>query len=142
MTMNAEIARKTMESWNMEKATTRRRQNPHIQIAQTGAQLHNSLTRKQGATLTQLGTGHCGLNQYLHRFNIIDDSHCECGHGIETVKHFLLDCPMHENARKELRENVRWRNMRAQTLLSDPKVVKNTMEFVEKTERLKLRNLR
>src|SRR5205085_6966797 len=62
MAMNAEIARKTMESWNTENAT-RQRQIPHTPKAQTGAQLHHFLTRKQGAALTQLRTGHCGLNQ-------------------------------------------------------------------------------
>ena len=132
MTINAEIARRTKESWNK---ATRRRQTSGARKVQTGTQLHTSLTRKQGATLTQLRTGHCGLNQYLHRFNITDDPHCACGHGIETVKHFLLDCRTHKNARKELREIVGWRNMRVQTLLSDPKVVRDTMEFVAKTGR-------
>jgi len=139
MAMNVEIERKTAELWNTKNVTTGWRRTTK---AQATTQLRNSLTRKQGATLTQLRTGHYGLNQYLHGFNIIDDPHCECGHGIETVKHFLLDCRMHENATKELRETVGWRNMRVQTLLGDLKLVNDTMEYVEKTGRLKFRNLK
>ena len=55
------------------------------------------------------------------------------------MKHFLLECDKHTIARKELRKKVGWRNMRIQTLLGDPKVVKDTMEFVERTERLKFK---
>jgi len=138
--MNTEITRKTKEFWNTEKTTATK--HTQARQAQTGTQLHSSLTRKQGATLTQLRTGHCGLNQYLHRFNIIDDPQCECGHRNETVQHFLLDCRKHENVRKELCKNVGWRNMRVKNLLGDPKIVKETIEYVEKTGRFNFTNRR
>ena len=34
-------------------------------------------------------TGHCNLNKYLHRFNIIETSECECGVEMEIVDHYL-----------------------------------------------------
>src|SRR5436190_23660127 len=32
--------------------------------------------------------GHCPLNQYLKRFNIIDDGQFECGQAKETVQYY------------------------------------------------------
>ena len=49
------------------------------------------------------------------------------------MKHFLLICKKYEELRKELRKKVGWRNMRMENLLGDPKLVKNTLEFVERT---------
>ena len=62
-------------------------------------------------------------------------SACDCGRGIETVKHFLLLCRKYEEPRNELQKKVGGRNMRVENLLGDPKIVKDTLEFVEKTRR-------
>jgi hypothetical protein len=51
------------------------------------------------------------------------------------VKHFLLLCKKYEEARKELRKKVGGRNMRMENLLGDPKLIKDTLEYVEKTGR-------
>jgi hypothetical protein len=67
-----------------------------------GNKIYGNLTRTQTATLARLRTGHCRLNQYLHRFNIIDSPKCACGHSKETVQHFLLQCRNHEGPRKQL----------------------------------------
>ena len=40
-----------------------------------------------------------------------------------------------------LANEVGWRNMKAQFLLSDPKVIKDTMEFVEMTWRLEFKKV-
>lgn len=40
---------------------------------------------------TQLRTGHCTLNRYLHRFGKKNSPICECGHRKETVEHHLLE---------------------------------------------------
>jgi hypothetical protein len=73
--------------------------------------------------------------RYLNRRNIIEDPSCDCGRGIENVKHFLLLCKNYEQQRKELRKKVGVRNMRTEILLGDPKFIKETLEFVEKTGR-------
>ena len=49
------------------------------------------------------------------------------------MKHFLLVCKKHDESRNELREKVGRRNMRIESLLGDPKLVKDTLDFVEKT---------
>ena len=45
----------------------------------TGLKLYGGLQRKQVVWISRLRTGHCHLNEYLHRFNIIETSECECG---------------------------------------------------------------
>ena len=59
----------------------------------------------------------------------------QLGCGVETVKHFLLTCRIYEGQRKELKKKVGGRNMRTENLLGDPKLIKDTLEYVEKTGR-------
>ena len=104
-----------------------------------GPKFYNGIkSRNMAATITQLRTGHCGLNHYLHRFHISDTPHCECGAGKETVEHFLLQCPRYIKQREPLRKEVGMRNMRVDKLLGDLKLVKHTMEYIKSTNRLEV----
>ena len=87
---------------------------------------------------TRLRTGHCHLNEYLYRFNIIETSECECGAEKETVEHYLLNWELYDEERDALRRSVRAQRMRINTLLGDAQIIKQTMEYVEKTGRFKL----
>ncbi|KAJ7327551.1 hypothetical protein DFH08DRAFT_710311, partial [Mycena albidolilacea] len=42
--------------------------------------------------LTQLHTGHIGLNAYLTCFGIVNTSHCPTCNEPETVNHFFFTC--------------------------------------------------
>ena len=43
------------------------------------------------------------LNDDLHtHIHVLDSSECACGYKKENSKHFLLDCPLYENARKKM----------------------------------------
>ena len=124
------------KAWNNGKANARQhRKLTRPRRVKTGVQLYGSLPRKQLTNLIRLRTGHCRLNSYLNQRNIIEDPTCDCGRGIENVKHFLLLCKKYEGPRKELRKKVGGRNMRMENLLGDPKLVKDTLEYVEKTGR-------
>jgi ribonuclease HI len=104
-----------------------------------GPKLYNNLAdRGMAATIVQLRTGHCGLNNYLYRFGISDTPYCECGYGKETVEHFLLECRRYKEQRRVLRQEVGVGKMRVDKLLGDPKVIKKTLEYVKKTERFKV----
>ena len=50
---------------------------------------------------TRLRTNCSSLNQHLHSKNIIADPSCACG-GVESTKHFLLQCPHFNQARIEM----------------------------------------
>ncbi len=91
--------------------------------------------RKDIAWIASLRMGHCSLNDYLHRFHIIDNSTCECGNAKETVRHFLLICPLHQRERDKLRKKVRVVRMRMEQLLGDPRRVKYTIEFIDTIKR-------
>jgi ribonuclease HI len=135
--LNEDINTAVRNAWNNGKSNARQlRKLSRPKRFRTGVQLYGELPRKQLANLIRLRTGHCRLNSYLNRHNIIEDPTCDCGRGIENVKHFLLLCKNHKEPRKELRINVGGRNMRTENLLGDPKLVKDTLEFVEKTGRL------
>ena len=92
--------------------------------------------RSTVAKITQLRTGHCGLNMYLHRFNISDSPYCECGYGKETVEHYLLECRTHKEERKKLRKEAGTGKMKIQVLLGNSKVLKHTMQYITNTKRL------
>jgi ribonuclease HI len=62
-------------------------------------------TRRQSSLLIGLCSGHCPLNRHLWTIKRSDSPGClACGdREEETVQHFLLGCPAHEDARRELR---------------------------------------
>ena len=102
-----------------------------------GPVLYNKLTRNACGKIIQLRTGHCGLNSYLHRFGRIDSPLCDCGMGLETVEHFLLECPRYREQRIEMRTKAGTENMRVDALLGTAEIiVKCTEKFINDTRRL------
>ena len=85
--------------------------------------------RQQLALIAQLRMGHCSLNKYLYRFNIVDDPQCECGRAQESVKHYLIECPLQQNARNKLRKEAGAGGMRVEELLGNPKIIKATGQY-------------
>ncbi|XP_070170432.1 fatty acid synthase-like [Polyergus mexicanus] len=55
---------------------------------------------------TQALTGHGDFRERLESFGLVDSDACVCGSGIDTVQHFLLDCPLFDAQRKALRDLV------------------------------------
>src|SRR5437667_6697274 len=105
----------------------------------TGPDLYSVLQQRQDVVcITRLRTGHCHLNEYLHRFNIIETSECECGAGKETVEHYLLNCELYDEERDRLRRRVGAQGMRMSLLLGDNEIIKETVEYIERTGRFKL----
>ena len=51
------------------------------------------------------------------------------------MSHYLLKCEIYEEERDALRRKVGVQGMRVEQLLGDPKLVKHTLEFVERTQR-------
>ena len=63
---------------------------------------------------------------------------CECGAEKETVDHYLLNCELYDEERDALRRKVGIQRMKISTLLGDNKIIKETIEYIEKTGRFKL----
>ena len=103
----------------------------------SGTKLYGKISNREAvAALTRLRTGHCRLKHYLHRFKLADTPYCECRHGKETVEHYLLECKLYVEQRKELRKKVGVGRMRVEKLLGYPRLVKHTVEFVASTKGL------
>jgi len=50
--------------------------------------------RMKEVTVTRLRLGKCSVNQYLHMVNRAELDKClECKTSIETLEHYLLQCP-------------------------------------------------
>ena len=81
--------------------------------------------------ISRLHTGHCHLSEYLHRFNVIETSDCECGAGKETVDQFLLNCGLYDEERDRMRKKVGAQGMRVSSLLGDTEIIKETIEYIE-----------
>ncbi|KAF8575418.1 hypothetical protein K439DRAFT_1292883, partial [Ramaria rubella] len=52
----------------------------------------NSLPRHTTSIMTQLCTGHIGLNVFLKKIKAVDSALCSTCHLPETVAHYLLYC--------------------------------------------------
>ena len=50
---------------------------------------------------SKLRTGYC-LNEYMHKIGVADSPQCRCG-AVETVEHYIEECPEIDNLREELR---------------------------------------
>ena len=105
----------------------------------TGLKLYGNMQKREHVVwISRLRTGHCHLNEYLNRFKIIETPECECGAERETVEHFLLKCELYDEARDILRRKVGAQGMRINVLLGDITVIRDTIEYIESTERFKL----
>ena len=104
----------------------------------TGLKLYGSMQKREHVVwISRLRTGHCHLNEYLNRFNIIETPECECGAENETVEHFLLKCELYDEERDKLRRKVGMQGMRISVLLGDHTVIQDTAEYIESTGRFK-----
>ena len=140
---NQSIKTMAKNKWEIEWKTGRENARRLRNMSQhpdttTELKLYGTLQRKHVVWTTRLRTGHCHLNEYLHRFNIIETPECECGAEKETVDHYLLNCELYDEERDALRRSVGAQRMRTNILLGDAKIIKQTMEYVEKTGRFKL----
>ena len=58
--------------------------------------------RRYEVAMYRFRTGHVGLNSYLHRFGLLDHGNCEDCVLLETIEHYLLECPTYEGQRERM----------------------------------------
>jgi hypothetical protein len=101
--------------------------------------LIKNLDRRQASLLFQLHSGHVALNHHLFcicRSETPSCPHCQ-GITVETVKHFLLDCPQYVRERHKLRIKLRRNASSLSFLLSSPVAVLPLLKFVHATGQFK-----
>ena len=96
------------------------------------------LTHNQTSVLTQLRTGHAPLNQHLHRIKHSDSPYCRhCPAMIEDVPHLLLFCDRYTAQRHRLALILKRKAHELPYLLSNPKAIRHTLNFLHDTGRFK-----
>jgi hypothetical protein len=92
--------------------------------------LVTELRRGHSSLINQLHSNHIALNFYLHRIQKHDDPHCEhCPAVQETVRHFLLECPTHREARRRTLDPLGRNSRSIPYLLSTLKGVKAVVQY-------------
>lgn len=72
--------------------------------------LYDALSAGQARILVQARTNHTHLLEFKARMRAVPSNECECGKGVETVRHVLLECERWAIYRSELRTEAgsRW----------------------------------
>jgi hypothetical protein len=86
------VARDWGESWSASRVGTRFEDFNKTPPSQRMLRWYEDMHRGQCSIITQMHTGHVGLNVYLTRFGVVDSDLCQTCCEPETVNHFLLMC--------------------------------------------------
>jgi hypothetical protein len=99
--------------------------------------LTHNIDHHQASLLVQLWTGHIGLNHHLFQIHKSESpAFLNCWYiTMETVKHFLLDCPHYRKERHGLQQKL-WHNTTSLSfLLNSPTAVPTLLKYVHFTGR-------
>ncbi|KAF7354484.1 putative RNA-directed DNA polymerase from transposon X-element [Mycena venus] len=129
-----------VERWKAEWASSPRRRRLALYDDTTPsmsvARMYKDLTRPQCSILTQLRTGHIGLNAHLHRIGIALSPTCAHCSALETIPHFLLACPAYRRQRLQLIVQLGTARLTVKRLLAVKSDHKTVLAYVRDTHRL------
>ncbi len=111
---------------------------PAQQAARRYRKLATSLPRKITSILTQLRTGHIGLNRHLFNIRCIESPACpNCSHPNESVHHYLIRCPTFQNKRETLQRStgISGTMLTAKQILSKRKNLPHLIQYLNDTRR-------
>jgi hypothetical protein len=91
------------DSWSSSRAGQRHYGFDKTPPGRQPLKWYADLPRRQCSIITQLRTGHIGLNAYLARFGAVDSPLCQTCREPETVNHFLFTCRRFCEQRNKLR---------------------------------------
>ena len=115
-----------------QKITKIDKNSPSVHLLRTISKA--DLSRRSASLITQLRLQHIPLNAYLKRFNLVDSARCPaCGADVETVSHFLLQCPSYAHERWALERSLRKRKKEftLENLLGDPEAIIPLNNFID-----------
>ena len=98
--------------------------------------LYRSLSRQQCSILSQLHSGHTGLNDFLAQIRTINSPFCLSCSTPETVSHFLFTCRRFTTPRHVFRKAVEG-PLTLRNTIGNAKARSAVLEFVEATGRFK-----
>jgi hypothetical protein len=127
------------EEWLMSLRYTHISTFDDATLSKVLEKMYDKLSRLQCSVLTQLRTGHIGLNTYLHRFKIVPSPLCPHCATLESVPHLLLICPAYHHVCLRLIIRVKTACLSLRTLLSAKSDAAPVLAFVRETGRLLLK---
>jgi len=98
----------------------------------------DQLTRAQASVLMQLRTGHIPLNTFLHCISKIKSLDCPtCRNAIETIHHFLFNCPSHVHVWHGLARALGCKLKSLWHLLGNQQAFGSVLKYVQATGQFK-----
>ncbi|KAK7002023.1 hypothetical protein R3P38DRAFT_3215776 [Favolaschia claudopus] len=96
------FAKKWIVEWKTSPRYTRIASFDSPTPSNATSRMYKNLSRPQCSIITQLRTGHIGLNAYLFRFHLAPSPFCPHCNALESVPHLLLSCPAYRAQRLRL----------------------------------------
>ena len=103
---------------------------------------NTNLSRNAASRIAQFRLRHIPLNGYLYRFKRTDKANCPaCGADVESIAHYLLNCPMYAYERWALARQVKKmrKSMTVETLLGEPELAVPLAKYIDSTGRFKVK---
>jgi ribonuclease HI len=149
---------RVLKEWQEEWRTTEK--GKHLRRIDDGLpskhtqKLYGPRQRNRAYLLTQLRTGHSWLASHAKVSRFREEDKCECG-ARETVVHVLVDCPLLQEPRRELRSKIGdafnnisimlggkpHNNQRRKGSLINTEVVNAVLDFAQASQRFQSRQV-
>jgi len=135
-TRNEEITRLAKAEWKGSPRAERMNRIDPEMPSKKYLKLAEKLPRKQASILIQLRTEHAPLQRYLFRIQKADTPVCpSCGRTRETVYHFLMECPAHNEHRDRLARDAGPAARSIKDLLNSPNTLKPLFRYIHDSGR-------
>ncbi|KAG2069829.1 hypothetical protein BDR04DRAFT_1020458 [Suillus decipiens] len=96
--------------------------------------LISTLPQRQTSIITQLRTNHTLLNQHLHHIGKSKSPYCpHCPEKIESVLHYLFDCPQYVSERHILSNALQCKANSLTYLLTSKNAITPLMHYINST---------
>ena len=132
MTINTKMKARWEEEWRNERTGRSTHKLTPIPTSKL-LNLYKNVPKAVSSVIIQMRTGKIGLRACLYKWKVpeIDNAHCTCDRGDQTLKHVLLQC---HRFRKERRQTLRsLQTNDISMILNDPDMVKKAAKFMIQT---------
>ena len=96
------IKEKISERWNRAWKNSETGTWTRELIGTVGKKLKFPRDRSTGMSYVRLLVNNTAAKENMYRFKLVEDRECECGEGIETTQHMLMECKLVEEEREVL----------------------------------------
>jgi hypothetical protein len=135
MQIKCNVAESWIQHWKVSKHGQRIQRFDPTPPGRQVLRIYQGLSRPASSLLTQLRSGHVGLNRYLARIKLVDSPLCPHCTTLETVEHYLLGCRKYTQAQHQLRISIGQHHghLDRRSLLATPKHFKALLTYIETT---------